>query len=153
MRIRRLNYYGLRHDKIAKKFKGGSEYLGDYPIRKENSLTPSAIYASPKYDASLGHKPFFYLTQINGSWYIGGLTYDEASKLLTRIPGLWCRTCGVVVYSCHRHHYATCRCGGAAIDGGRDYQRYCIMPGADVVKVDIDLLNRKIKYRKIPSQS
>jgi hypothetical protein len=32
-----------------------------------------------------------------------------------------CRRCGRVLWSKHRHHFISCRCGAVAIDGGYDY--------------------------------
>jgi len=34
-----------------------------------------------------------------------------------------CRHCGTVCESTHRHHYAPCKCGRVAADGGRAYLR------------------------------
>jgi hypothetical protein len=34
-----------------------------------------------------------------------------------------CRRCGDEVESTHRHHFARCRCGVIAVDGGRVYLR------------------------------
>lgn len=34
-----------------------------------------------------------------------------------------CRHCGTVCESTHVHHYAPCRCGRVAADGGREYLR------------------------------
>lgn len=34
-----------------------------------------------------------------------------------------CLTCGDLIYSAHRHHYAECSCGAIAVDGGQDYLR------------------------------
>lgn len=43
-----------------------------------------------------------------------------------------CKRCGTEPVSTHRHHLASCQCGGIFVDGGRDYLRR----GAE----DLDLL-------------
>ena len=37
------------------------------------------------------------------------------------IKGILCKSCGQVIFSCHRHDFHWCQCKKVAVDGGRDY--------------------------------
>lgn len=41
-----------------------------------------------------------------------------------------CDECGSVVESKTRHDYVSCACGAISVDGGHDYLRRVIKPGA-----------------------
>lgn len=41
-----------------------------------------------------------------------------------------CLGCHTVITSTHRHDYVSCKCGALAVDGGWDYARRVMAPGA-----------------------
>jgi hypothetical protein len=43
---------------------------------------------------------------------------------------LQCLFCKDIIESTYRHDFQRCRCGGCAVDGGLDYVKWAIMPGA-----------------------
>lgn len=38
---------------------------------------------------------------------------------------IYCKSCGDVIESKHRHDFVMCSCGKCAVDGGKDYLRRC----------------------------
>ena len=48
-----------------------------------------------------------------------------------------CRKCGAVIDSRSRHDFVTCKCGAVAVDGGRDYRKWC-KELDDIITVDDD---------------
>lgn len=159
MRIKRFNYHGFDHEKV-KKLYTCSRYLGDMVIGDE--YEPTAFYHAPAYDASKGHKEFFLILTLppghpqghpeKRAGIVRGRTREEATKLLTNVPGLWCLHCDVVVYSSYRHDCSACACKdkqrSVAIDGGTAYQRVLHGSESRFRNVRIDLINRKVRWSK-----
>lgn len=57
-------------------------------------------------------------------------------------PALLCHRCNTLVVSLHRHDYRQCKCGDVAVDGGGDYFKVAIMPGADCSQVRVKVKTR-----------
>lgn len=46
-----------------------------------------------------------------------------------------CGYCKQIIASVHRHDYTACKCGGLAVDGGRDYARRVYQSGLEWVEL------------------
>lgn len=53
--------------------------------------------------------------------------------------GLICDACNTLVVSISRHDYRECSCGSVAVDGGGEYSRVVIFPGAIFRQVPVTL--------------
>lgn len=152
MKIKRNNFYGLDHKVVAKMFKGNLKYIGDYVYG--TNYKPSAFYHAPKYDKLKGHKEYVFLTLNTGGKegqgsYISGLTKEQAKEVLGNISGLWCLKCDTVIYSSYRHDLVSCGCKyPISVDGGKNYFKVSIEESAKFRPVIINLLNKKIRYKK-----
>lgn len=51
------------------------------------------------------------------------LEVDCMEKII--INKIRCKKCGDVIESTNRHDFKFCKCGAAAVDGGKDYLRRC----------------------------
>jgi hypothetical protein len=148
VRIKRTAYNGFEHEKVFKRF-NCERFVGETAVCGE--YWPVAFYHAPGFDASKGHKEYVLLQSSGpGGGMVRGMTPEEAKPWLTGIPGAWCLGCDVVIYSPYRHACVGCECKDATVfvDGGRDYEKLCFSEGSRYRHVTVDLLNRKVRYKK-----
>lgn len=62
------------------------------------------------------------------------------------ITKLFCKVCGDIIQSKHRHDYVTCSCGSCSIDGGTDYVKVSWAQGQKPEDC-YELITEKIKGR------
>jgi hypothetical protein len=155
MKIKEVNYYGLDHDGVAKKFGGDLTYLRTFQVR--NGVW--AVYKAANPNLELGHKKYMMLGKdpVSEQWYVSGST-PKQMKVERVQEAVVCLQCNTVLYSIHRHHYHSCGCPNETfVDGGKDYLRYGAMNMSAVATTRIDLISGKIldpltrntKYDKI----
>jgi hypothetical protein len=146
MRILRPNWYGFDHAAVNEKFGGELTYFGDSCIGE--NYAPWAIYRAANPDRSKNHKDFMFVkTDGLGEGIVSGLNAEHMEDIL-HVDGLWCLLYDTAVYSCMRHHNQSCKCGSVSIDSGRDYIRISHEELPKFVHCKIDLLNKKISYKK-----
>jgi hypothetical protein len=121
------NYFGFDTDKATEKL-GAEIYLGDMEINDR----VAAMFHSPNYDVSKGHKEFPYLTMVGDTIYVGALDKDEF-ELVRYLTVAKCTECGETIRSLYRHDMVSCKCGAISIDGGIDYTKI----SGDIESADI----------------
>jgi hypothetical protein len=137
MKIVKPNYYGLKHDEVAKRFEGNPVFVNDFCVKGE--YMPSAVYYCAKPNKRKKHKKYMLLTEVDGQFFIRGMSTREMNKYRYQ-EAVHCLLCDDVVYSINRHDYHSCSCGKVSIDGGRDYTKLAFSDGASFDEVTIDLL-------------
>ena len=123
MKVHKINYYGLDHKAINKKFKGKLTYLND--VTMDNDAI-AAVYKAAKPNRKLGHKTFMLLQILGGKGggIVAGREAEDFKKSERFRSALHCLKCDNVIYSVHVHDFHNCPCGNVFVDGGRDYLRY-----------------------------
>jgi len=128
---------GFKHAAVLKKFSGGLKFLNEFCVFGQ--YLPSAVYSVENPDRSKGHKDFLTLFLSEGRLWVGGISKPDMEKFRYQ-PAVLCEKCNTIAYSAYRHHAATCECGQAMIDGGKDYVRRT----GGGIDVTLDLLTDKI---------
>lgn len=70
------------------------------------------------------------VTLIDGASFIEAELNLPETKRITRNAAR-CDTCGDVIESKYRHDFHTCQCGNLSVDGGLDYTKRALTPGAE----------------------
>lgn len=139
MKLKDINYYGIRHDRVLERFEGDLEYLGYICYRDK----PMACYRAHKPDRAKGHKDIMLLMEDRelpdgeAKLWVAGMDLKEFKKHVKH-NAVGCLACEQVIYSLHRHHYQCCDCGNAFVDGGKDYFR---AGGKDLERVAFGIYN------------
>jgi hypothetical protein len=112
--------------------KYGAKYMGYWCTKRPSggwNEAPVDVFYQPNPDTSKGHTHYFGLFIQEGTLWIT----NAASAFEEPIAGIICED-GEVIVSRFRHDYVTK--GDRMIDGGRDYTRASLHPGAQVTVVD-----------------
>lgn len=138
MTLKEVNYYGLKHEEVAKKFTGGLTYVRSFQIRGNTW----AVYKAANPDRELGRKDYMMLGKqpLTDKWYVSGCTPEDMEKERYQ-DAVMCANCQTVLYSINRHHYHTCDCENKTmVDGGKDYLRCGGVQMDLVLQVRLDLV-------------
>lgn len=142
MGLKHLNYYGLDHDEVNKKFDGDLVYLGDIVFLGQ--YMPWALYRSSNPDRSRGHCEYLLLTVSEDGGYVSGKE-EKDFQIKERYKNvIHCKDCDDKIYSCMRHDFHPCSCGKVSIDGGIDYLRTGWEIGASYELLTLDILTGKL---------
>lgn len=149
MKLKKVEYYGFDHKKVAETFEGQLSFVNEMCVNDE--YKPVAVYRAAKPNRKKGHKDYMLLqiqTDIatgEKSGLIRGMNADEMEKWRFQ-EAVHCFECDTVLYSVNRHHFHKCGCPNEAmIDGGRDYTRSGAKDLTKVRIVTLDLLTDTIK--------
>lgn len=139
-KVKEVNYFGLKHEEVCKKFEGDLTYIGDMCL---NSGKPVAVYRAKNPNTSKGHKEFMLLQVWDRQGIIAGMTREELKKH-SKHQAMLCRACNTVLYSLQHHHYHTCGCeNDTFVDGGKSYFRAGAMDLSKTVSGTYDILTKK----------
>ena len=135
-KIIKKNYYEYDHETIIKRY-NLTRYLNDICV--SNEYYPVSVYYSEKPNRKNGHQNYFLLSTLqNGMDMLMKRGMDlERILPLAIVDAMVCEHCKEVIYSCMRHDAATCSCGKAFIDGGKDYVHCSMVEGTRLVKLNI----------------
>lgn len=114
------NYYGLKHDVVARQFSGDLTYITTMCI--EDGYKPWAVYHAANPDTSKGHKEYMLLQVEGKQGRVIGRTAEQMEPWWKQ-DAIQCELCKDVVFSINRHDMHYCECGACFIDGGREYCR------------------------------
>lgn len=144
-----INFYGLDHVNVDKRFEGGQTYLNDVCI--EGGYLPWAVYRCAKPNKAKGHKKYMLL-QIRPAMddraqnaVVTGLTPQAMAKVRYQ-DAVWCLGCNRVIRSIYRHDFRGCGCPNRTFaDGGADYLRYGGKDFTLIKAVKVDVLTGEAK--------
>lgn len=138
--IKECNFYGLKHDEVAKRFEGDLSYVGDMCLETGQTV---AVYKAASPNKFKGHKKFMLLQiRTSGGGIVGGMDLKDIKKHSVH-QAVLCTECNTVLYSVHRHHYHTCDCPNETfVDGGKDYLRAGAMSMEKVKTGTYDVLTK-----------
>lgn len=145
MKIVKPNWYGLKHDVVAKQFSGDLTFVNEFCVNGE--YNPSAVYRAANPDREKGHKDYMLVTEDAHGFVVRGMTPEQIEKFRYQ-DAIHCLSCDDVIYSVNRHDFRPCSCNKVKIDGGRDYTKVCFEPNALYKGVVIDLLTDTISDHK-----
>ena len=145
MKIAKPNWYGFKHDEVAKRFEGDLSFVNEFCVNGE--YPPSAVYRAANPNLEKGHKKYMLLTKDSLGFVIRGMTEEQMEKFRYQ-DAIHCLLCDDVIYSVNRHDFRPCTCGKVKIDGGRDYTKVCFDADADYKHVTLDLLTDIISDSK-----
>lgn len=146
LNIKKINYYGLDHDMVNKKFEGELTFINYFPIKHPNgSYYTAAVYKAKNPDKKKGHKKYMTLAKSSsGQWFVNGKTLKQLNESRF-VNAVLCKICNTALYSVHRHDFHSCDCKNETfIDGGLDYTRIGAVKVANTKTVIIDLLKDKV---------
>lgn len=145
-KIKKVNYYGFDHKKVAKEFEGDLTFVNEFCVRGE--YNPVAVYRAENPNVKKGHKKFMLLQTNPNNGHNGGLVRGMSEKAMEKERyqhALLCEKCNTVIYSINRHHCHKCGCDNETmVDGGKDYMR---AGGRDlnlIKTVTLDLLTDQV---------
>lgn len=119
MKIKKVDYLGLDHAKVAEQFEGNPVFINYFSIDGFNA--PMAVYESKNPNREKGHKRYMMLFKQGGRWIVTG---REEIRDQDRYRGaVYCSTCDELVYSAYRHDMNYCSCETFFMDGGEAYGR------------------------------
>jgi hypothetical protein len=135
--VKEVNYYGLDHAAVNKKFTGELTYLRTFTIRGHHW----AVYKAANPNRELGHKDYMMLgCSGSGQWSVSGST-PEQMEIERYQDAVLCTSCDTVLYSINRHHYHKCGCSNETmVDGGKDYLRCGGYDMSKIIQVKLDLI-------------
>ena len=143
------NYYPINIEYVEKKY--SAKYIGDFSIKQTSGNYtdyPLAIFYVKNPDTSKGHSHYFGIGFLDIIVLDGEVNYNKAyitrgDSAFENITGLQLAN-GNVLISSYGHDYVKER--DSFIDGGRDYCRYSLSEGDQLVKVE--MINGKFKIKK-----
>jgi hypothetical protein len=142
-KVKKTNWYGFDHKKVAKQFGGDLSFCNYFCVNGE--YQPVAVYKAKNPDKSKGHKKFMLLQlQSNNQGLVRGMTTSEIKKWRYQ-DAVLCLKCNTIIYSIMRHHNESCECGAVSIDGAKDYTKLSYKERTAYLPVTLDLLTDKIK--------
>lgn len=145
--VKEVNYYGLDHEAVNKKFSGDLTYIRTFTIGAHYW----AVYRAKSPDKSKGHKRYMMLGHRPNSdqWYVSGRTSKEIQKDRKQ-DAVLCMMCKTILYSIHVHHYHGCGCTNQTfVDGGREYLRCGGVDAGKVRSGTLDLLTGKFRLSRV----
>lgn len=145
MKLIKINWYGLKHDEVIKRFEGDLKYVGTMPIVK--ILGTAAVYHARKPNREKGHKDYMLLFARGDKMYVAGLTKEEMEKE-RKHQGVYCFNCDEVIYSVHHHDFHKCACGRISVDGGKEYLKVSYRNISDYREVRLDLLTDRVYIKE-----
>lgn len=152
MKIKKLDYLGLDHTAVAKKFEGDLKFVNYMNLNLTTGQNKvCAVYKAASPNRKKGHKTYMAIYQVNDpvlftkKLYVIGRDPEELIEDRYH-KGILCLVCNTVVISLSRHDYVTCDCSNKAMaDGGRDYLRSGGRSLDKIEQVEVDLLTDTIK--------
>lgn len=132
MKIPQVNYYSLNHKEVNKRFDGELTFMNTISIEG----TAWAIYKAKNPNKKKGHKKYMGLAVSQDTMLVTGFTPKEMSEYRNGIVAM-CTDCNEILQSCSHHHYVTCSCDKAMIDGGDVYVRSSANPQTKILKADL----------------
>ena len=128
IQIRKVEWFGLNHAKVAEKFEGDLSFVNYMNVGKDGDLV-AAVYHASNPNREKGHKEFMllwkyldYVTE-KEQWMVSGMELEEIQKHAI-VEALLCTSCNQVLFSLNRHHFHSCGCkNDMFVDGGKDYLR------------------------------
>lgn len=153
MKIKKVDYYGLDHEKIVKAYEGDLTFV-NYMCVKANErgdYVTAAVYKAANPNREKGHKDYMLIYGVvdpvlfRTQYYVSGKNVKDMKKE-SRTDAVLCLECDTVLYSLNRHHYHKCECKNETmIDGGKDYIRYGGKSLKKIKLVSLDVLTDKVK--------
>lgn len=138
MKIKKVNWYGLNHKRVIRRFKTDLTYCNDFCVNDE--YKPVAVFYDKNPDRSKGHKDYILLHVSKPNLIIRGMDKEEIEKFRYQ-TAIHCKECDTVLYSANRHHFNSCECPNqTSIDGGKDYAKCSAKDFSKTRYVTIDLL-------------
>lgn len=148
MKVKKVDWYGFEHDKVAQHFEGDLTFLNYFSVpAKGGGWVPVAVYKSKKPNIKKGHKKYMLLQKKEKGGVVAGMSAQQMTKYRTQ-DALHCLRCDTVIYSIDQHHYHSCPCGNISVDGGRDYLQFSFKEKSQYKGVLLDLLTDKIVKEK-----
>lgn len=118
--VKECNYFGLKHDVVAKQFEGDLTYVGDMCLNEGQTV---AVYRAANPNRAKGHKEFMLLQVRGKRGIVAGMDRVQIDTHCIHSAVL-CTGCNTILYSVHRHHFHSCSCPNETfVDGGKDYLR------------------------------
>lgn len=127
MRFVQPKYFNIEHEQISQMIPGGADYVSTFCL--EGETEPVAIYR-PRDPELARQKGFdeligFSVNEVSGYEY--GIFRSFTTKDLHRDrfqEGVFCLTCGDVIYSITPKDSPTCGCGNCFVEGGKNNLSY-----------------------------
>lgn len=155
--LKKVDWYGLNHDKVAEKFAGGLTFVNYMNVGEKGDLV-AAVYHAATPDTSKGHKEFMLLwkyydfTTDKEQWMVSGMTREQIEKH-AEVNGLACLQCQKVLWSLNRHHWHSCECkNNMFVDGGKDYLHAGAKKIANTAPAKINLLTGEFSIDANPAK-
>lgn len=156
VKLKRVDWFGLNHEMVAKKFEGDLEFVNYMNVGKDGDLI-AAVYHAAKPNKSKGHKEFMLLWKYfdhateKEQWMVSGMEREEIEKHAI-VDGMVCNQCNTALWSLNRHHYHTCECPNSTmVDGGKDYLRFGAKDLKKASSTKINLLTNEV-FDTVPSR-
>jgi hypothetical protein len=146
MKVKKVRWYGFKHEEVAKQFEGGLSFCAELCVNGEYS--PVAVYKVKNPNKAKGHKRYMLLqlgfhSEVEA--IVRGMNPSEMKKWRYQ-EAVHCLNCDTVLYSINRHHYHGCGCEKeVTIDGGKDYTKIGYQEDSLYKVVTLDLLTGKVK--------
>jgi hypothetical protein len=145
--LKKVEWYGLKHDLIAKKFEGDLEFV-NYMNVGSGGDNVAAVYSVRKPNKGKGHKGFMLLFKAypseSSTWYVSGMDLKTVKKHAL-VEGVLCLSCNQALWSLSRNHFHDCGCNNETfVDGGKDYLRYGAKSLKKTALVTINLLTDEV---------
>lgn len=138
MKVKKVNWYGINHKQVNKRFKADLKYCNDFCVNDE--YAPVAVFYDENPDREKGHKNYILLHISKPNLIVRGMDKKEIEKFRYQ-PAAHCKECDTVIYSANRHHYNSCECPNETIiDGGKDYTRWGAKDMSKASLGNLDLL-------------
>lgn len=138
MKIKKINYLGLKYEEVCKKFEGDLKFINYVSIKEFNG--PMACYHNSNPNRQKSHKDYLLLFQDIGGLKVTGIDKHEITDEERYRIAIYCTDCNELIYSVYRHDFNECSCGRAFADGGQYYSRV----GGDYKLYKIDIFEDKI---------
>lgn len=149
IRLKKVDWYGLNHAKVAEKFEGDLTFVNYMNVGGVGD-TVAAVYRASKPNKDKGHKEFMLLFRQyskdsrSQGWFVSGMDRRTIKKHST-VEGVLCTQCNTALFSMTRHDFHSCGCSNDLfVDGGKDYLRSGALDISKTRIVTIDLLTDEV---------
>lgn len=142
IKVKEVNWYGIKHDEVPKKFEGELTYVRTFQVRGGIY----AVYKNANPDRNKGHKDYMMLGQdpLTRQWYVSGISAEDMEKERFQ-EAVLCAQCDTIIYSIGVHHYHKCGCPNQTmVDGGKAYLRNGGKDRSKVIDIMLDLITGEI---------